>query len=132
MFYAVAKGRQVGVYNNWDECSKQVTGYKGGPKFKKFKTIEDARKFISDNGGYEGENSVSQPQITSRKRNHDLAFKELPKEKPAKEAKSKIDVKAKDGFLKDENEFVCVYTDGACSNNGEISEFFFVVVFGSF
>ena len=23
-FYAVRKGRNVGIYNSWDECNKQV------------------------------------------------------------------------------------------------------------
>ena len=37
MFYAVAKGHQVGVYNSWAECQSQINGF-SGPKFRKFPT----------------------------------------------------------------------------------------------
>lgn len=47
-FYAVAKGRQVGVFNTWSEAKAQVDGFKF-PKFRKFTTRADADKFISEN-----------------------------------------------------------------------------------
>lgn len=43
-YYAVQKGRNRGVYSSWKECKKQVDGY-FGPRFRKFKNYEDARKF---------------------------------------------------------------------------------------
>ena len=46
-FYAVAKGRQVGIFNTWDECKMNTQGYKG-PVFKKFSTREDAENFIAE------------------------------------------------------------------------------------
>ena len=36
-YYAVAKGKTIGVFNNWDECKKSVNGYKGAIH-KKFDT----------------------------------------------------------------------------------------------
>jgi len=45
MFYAVAKGRKPGIYNTWNECQKQVKGFKGS-KFKKFTTKIAAELFI--------------------------------------------------------------------------------------
>lgn len=47
-FYAVKKGRKVGVFNTWAECQKQVTGYKGAI-FKSFPTKEEAQKFVGGN-----------------------------------------------------------------------------------
>ena len=48
MFYAVAKGRQIGVFNTWAECESQVKDFQS-PKFKKFQTRNEALAFISEN-----------------------------------------------------------------------------------
>ncbi|EGB05774.1 hypothetical protein AURANDRAFT_30365, partial [Aureococcus anophagefferens] len=34
-FYAVARGRETGVFATWDQCSKVVNGF-AGAKYKKF------------------------------------------------------------------------------------------------
>ena len=44
-FYAVKEGKRIGVYNTWDECKEQITGYSGA-KYKSFKTLEEAEDFI--------------------------------------------------------------------------------------
>lgn len=49
-FYAVAKGRTVGVFLTWPECQRQVTGFTGA-KYKKFPTRQQADTFIRENGG---------------------------------------------------------------------------------
>ena len=43
-FYAVKKGRQVGIYLTWNECKEQVSRYKGA-EFKKFNTRQEAINF---------------------------------------------------------------------------------------
>ena len=45
-YYAVAAGRNVGVFTSWDDCKKSVHGF---PKasYKKFDTREDAERFIT-------------------------------------------------------------------------------------
>ena len=43
-FYGVACGRQVGVYNTWDECDAQVKGFAGN-SFQGFHTYEEAARF---------------------------------------------------------------------------------------
>lgn len=45
-FYAVARGRQPGIYSSWDEAKAQVNGY---PRalYKSFKTQTDAEAFIN-------------------------------------------------------------------------------------
>lgn len=42
-FYAVARGRQSGLYPTWNECKLQVDGYNGA-KFKGFNSKEDAER----------------------------------------------------------------------------------------
>lgn len=44
-YYAVRKGRNIGVFNTWDECNAQVKGFKGA-EFKKFSTLDEAKQFV--------------------------------------------------------------------------------------
>ena len=43
-FYAVAKGRQTGVFNSWSECERVVKGFQGA-RYKKFDSREGAEAF---------------------------------------------------------------------------------------
>lgn len=45
MPYAVAIGRKIGVFGTWKECSEHTKGYPNA-KFKKFRTADDAKRFI--------------------------------------------------------------------------------------
>jgi ribonuclease HI len=45
-FFAVARGRKVGVYRTWRECQEQVDKFSRAA-FKKFNTLEDANAFIA-------------------------------------------------------------------------------------
>lgn len=47
-FYAVHKGKNIGIFTNWEDCKKSVLGYKNA-RFKKFDNEEDA-KYFSENG----------------------------------------------------------------------------------
>ena len=42
-YYAVARGKKVGIYTNWNACKIQVDGFKGA-KYKGFNSKEDAEK----------------------------------------------------------------------------------------
>lgn len=44
-YYAVAKGHKPGIYLSWDECKKQVTGFKG-QEYKGFNNLAEAELFI--------------------------------------------------------------------------------------
>jgi ribonuclease HI len=46
-YYAVACGRQTGIYMTWPECNEQVKNFKGA-SFKKFDTRQEAENFIAD------------------------------------------------------------------------------------
>jgi len=48
-YYAVAKGRNSGIYKTWKECKENVEGYEGA-RFKKFMSLTEAQQFISGNG----------------------------------------------------------------------------------
>jgi len=46
-FYVVWKGLKPGIYDNWNECEKQIKGFEGA-LYKSFETYTDAEKaFIS-------------------------------------------------------------------------------------
>lgn len=45
-YYAVARGRQPGIYNTWTEVKKQVDGYNNA-KYKLFELEEEATEFIN-------------------------------------------------------------------------------------
>lgn len=46
-YYAVAAGHTIGIYENWDECKKNIDDFKN-PVYKKFDNKEDAKKFIEE------------------------------------------------------------------------------------
>lgn len=46
MYYAVKKGRETGIFENWAECQKQITGFSGA-EFKKFKELNQAEEYLS-------------------------------------------------------------------------------------
>lgn len=45
VYYAVAKGRTIGVFMSWVDCKKSIDGF-AGAVFKKFDSNEDAEKFV--------------------------------------------------------------------------------------
>ena len=44
-FYAVANGRDIGIFSTWDECNNSINGYKNA-LYKKFDKREQAEEFI--------------------------------------------------------------------------------------
>lgn len=49
-YYAVAKGKKPGIYEDWTKCKPNVHRVKGA-KYKKFNELHDAFNFISKYGG---------------------------------------------------------------------------------
>lgn len=47
-YYAVKKGKMIGIYNTWKECEEQVKGYSGA-EYKKFTKKEEADFFMGNN-----------------------------------------------------------------------------------
>lgn len=50
-YYAVANGRNIGIFLNWNDCNHSVKGYKNA-SYKKFDTKEEAEMFIQSNNHY--------------------------------------------------------------------------------
>ncbi|MCC0636556.1 MULTISPECIES: viroplasmin family protein [unclassified Clostridioides] len=44
-FYAVKKGKKIGIYETWDECKKQVNGFSGA-EYKSFTTSQEAKEYV--------------------------------------------------------------------------------------
>ena len=88
-FYAVANGRNIGIFETWSECSSSVKGYSHA-KYKKFSTKEEAEQYIQG----------SQFQNTGE--NIDINDNNVVSD-------------ADDAWTPD----YYVYTDGACSHNGQ-------------
>jgi len=44
-YYAVKRGKAIGIFNNWPECSKLVQGF-AGAIFKSFKTKQEAEAYL--------------------------------------------------------------------------------------
>lgn len=93
-FYAVAKGRNVGIYRDWPSCQKQVTGFSGA-KYKSFRTREDAESFIG---------------MVSESNHVETAIEVKPVFK-TKETRDTTDTKDTKDTVTDT---VTVYTDGSC------------------
>ncbi|CAB3411026.1 unnamed protein product [Caenorhabditis bovis] len=114
-YYAVARGRTVGIFRSWNECKAQVDGFQMA-RYKKFGTESEALQFIADNRcvatSQPAAITKSQEQRPSRKRAlADVKPLVVPLVK-----KAKIDLNE----LAIWNGAPVVYTDGACSNNGKV------------
>ncbi|AMV60785.1 Ribonuclease HI [Pediococcus damnosus] len=48
-FYAVAKGKQTGIFTDWNETKPMIDGFPGA-KYKGFKTEAEARQWLNDGG----------------------------------------------------------------------------------
>ena len=47
-YYAVRNGREIGIFNTWNECKRLVTGFKGA-EYKSFTSLSDAEEYIGRN-----------------------------------------------------------------------------------
>jgi len=99
-YYAVANGRNIGIFSIWNDCNNSVKGYKNS-LYKKFDTIEEANNFIQINS----ENIVD----IKIQNNIKTFFDAITPLKKRNEKEEIIDF----------NPHYYVYTDGACSNNGK-------------
>ncbi|KAI1093796.1 RnaseH-domain-containing protein [Rostrohypoxylon terebratum] len=97
-FYAVAIGREPGVYTDWDTASLAIKGWKG-PKYKRFSTREDAIEYIRTHGNEAAQEALSKEGIEPPSKRKKQSGKELP-------------------VVEDEKDVVRVYTDGSSIGNG--------------
>jgi ribonuclease HI len=97
-YYAVANGKNIGIFLNWNDCNNSVKGYKNA-LYKKFDTKEEADIFIQSN-----EKNINDTNI--QKQNNITSFFDTIKPK-------------QQNNVVEFNPDYYVYTDGACSNNGK-------------
>ncbi len=64
MFYAVKIGRNVGIYDTWEDCKREVEGYSGAI-YKKFSTYEEAEAFINKASNDGNKNSMALNEDTA-------------------------------------------------------------------
>ncbi|AAZ12557.1 ribonuclease H1 [Trypanosoma brucei brucei TREU927] len=132
-FYAVAVGRQTGVFSTWEECQKQVSGFSGA-RFKSFLTLQEAQAYASGvqdvEPGSVGTSLVADshtPVLVGVKRALSLDVTLDAVEVDAADDGNEVDDESKQQVLSPEwvearkREAVVVYVDGACRNNGSRS-----------
>ena len=74
-YYAVAKGRNIGIFTSWDECKANVDKYSGAI-YKSFEKENDAIDYLKKNNVYIGKNNkmivkdVKQCVLCSKPYNH--------------------------------------------------------------
>lgn len=107
-FYAVARGHKIGIFDSWDECSQQVSGFKNA-KFKSFNTKVEAEEFISTN-----KNGLSNfEEKTEKIENHTFELSQEQLEEFEKEEKEYFEKKQKLENKSSNEDLVIVYTDGS-------------------
>lgn len=99
-FYAVAIGNPPGIYTDWAEASKAITGTKG-PKYKKFEKRVEAVAFMK---AYADEKTIDA-----------LGEEALAEVLPPKELEP---VYQDDLHVKEVNDALVIYTDGSSLANG--------------
>ncbi|XP_011494583.1 PREDICTED: ribonuclease H1 [Ceratosolen solmsi marchali] len=123
-FYAVAKGRNPGIYGTWNECKTQVHKFPG-PLFKKFNSKIEAENFIKNHSNSFAGTSLKAKRksiSTSAKKLDTLRCKRLlshTKESTRKYENTSESLKSDNNFIVDENGYTEVYTDGSCTSNGK-------------
>ena len=89
-YYAVARGRETGIFPSWDECNTQINGFSAA-KYKKFDTKQEAKEFLKgivlsnsiEEKSYELEQIIDcliEPLMHCQKRNKTNTFLLIGKE----------------------------------------------------
>ncbi|KAH9309034.1 hypothetical protein KI387_036945, partial [Taxus chinensis] len=84
--YAVRRGRCIGIYDNWNDCKRQVDGFTGN-QYKSFSTLKEAQDYIAQ--------GTQDPQAVCVKQKDDYT---------TDRHKSFSSVKAEDSFQRDVHE----------------------------
>ena len=114
-YYAVAKGKHIGIFLSFNDCNKAIKGFKH-PLVKKFSTLKECERFIIENKNAKSvlQNEYEPYNVTFGK---DCEIRNEVVEKKTvtiKERKQQKDKKQ----IEDPNSVLELYTDGSCINNG--------------
>ena len=108
-YYAIAKGRRVGIFTNWSECKSYVNGYPSA-KYKSFISIKEAQDYLLPNGFSLDNGSLNKEIIPDNREDNITSNKKIIQEN----LENNISPNTND-------EIVYIYTDGSHSEeNGGI------------
>ncbi|EEU20935.1 ribonuclease H family protein [Lactobacillus mulieris] len=113
-FYAVKKGRKIGIFRTWDECKEQVNGFSGA-EYKSFSNILEASQYL--------DLSEDQKRAIMKPSEDNLtAAVEKIKAQSKVMAEKKTSMKKQTTASKsDYSQYeVVVFTDGGCRNHGNV------------
>jgi len=120
-YYAVAAGRKPGIYCTWNQCENQIKGFSGS-KHKKFKTKNEAEKFIQSHVGFVTKiwkpTTTSPSPLITKNINTKIALSSRKFTKIIEKEKGKEKKEKEEGICGGDGGRIQVYTDGACSGNG--------------
>ncbi|XP_068678343.1 ribonuclease H1-like [Montipora foliosa] len=136
-YYAVRRGRKIGVFRTWRECEKYVKGFPGA-RFKKFSTNEEAENFVcGSDSGYGNADSSTAPISNgrSKKRSYQemcdsngfsntTTWRNYKHHKSSSSTTSSHSAASSSSWLSSLDDSVLivdrpiVYTDGCCTKNG--------------
>ncbi|KAK7921109.1 RNase H domain protein [Apiospora marii] len=102
-FYAVAIGRDPGIYTDWDVAAEAIKGWKG-PKYKKFDTRAEAVEYIRAHGNEAGQSSIKDESM-------EPPAKKSKRSATSSDSKRTTASSSKPGALH-------IYTDGSSLANG--------------
>lgn len=113
-FYAVRRGRAVGVYNTWEECRAQVERFKGS-EFKSFLTSKEAWEFINHKRPAAEEGG--RPAKAARREPRESSEPSKPSN-PSESAAAAAPAPLEELKTFDPPDTIVVYTDGSSRGNG--------------
>ena len=65
-YYVVWRGKNPGIYESWDDCKEQITGYKNA-QYKSFSSRDEAKRaFDSSYEEYKGVKKGSKPELSAK------------------------------------------------------------------
>lgn len=114
-YYAVYKGFKPGIYDNWNDCNNQITGY-SKPVFKKFKLKADAELYMNSGGIH----SLKKKKSSNRNRIEDFFNIQTTNDISYKfNTDFNIDNIMGNKDTDTDKNIIYVYTDGSCYGNGK-------------
>ena len=113
-YYAVAKGKVVGIFNEWDKVKPLVSGFSGA-KYKSFKTLDCAQKYMLEYSDIQP-SCVENPLYNSNDVTDDSESDSFDKCNDSEIVKTIYRKKYKENITTNEKEVdkITIYTDGSC------------------
>ena len=117
-YYAVRKGRNVGIYESWSDCEKNVKGY-SGQEYKSFTNKNDAEKYMNNNNNDNNNNNNNNNDNNNKNNNNNNIYETTNIEVKEKGTNNSIIIMENEN--QEKNEKYNAYVDG--SYNDKIKEY---------